>query len=240
LDYGAEDGGQQGGQIALTVVDHLNAQGGFFEAQAFGQSQLLEKMRAASVGFEAGGGVGLGDLVPFLLVNLEHGDFSYSAIRVKIGADKILSPAVQLNFFLTGEVTSHDGPLGAFVGLPSGSTAEVDNLNAMGGLDLKWSLSPPLTLSIIFQFESDETVKIQDPAHLVFNEVDNAESIESLFLKPDWNFAPGWQIFASGQIALDSTPAGTFYSKRQGETITQGSAQNALFAGLSLGLARQF
>ena len=99
---------------------------------------------------------------------------------------------------------------------------------------------PPLALSIIFQFESDETVKIQDPAHLVFNEADSAESIESLFLKPDWNFAPGWQIFASGQMALDSTPAGTFYSKRQGETLTQGSAQNTLFAGLSLGLACQF
>ena len=127
LGYGAEDGGQQGGQIVLTGVDHLNAQGGFFEAQVFGQSQLLEKTRAASGGFETGGGVGLGDLVPFLLVNLEHGDLNDSAIRVKIGADKTLSPALQLNFFLTGEVTSHDGPLGAFVGLPAGSTAEVDN-----------------------------------------------------------------------------------------------------------------
>ena len=240
VGYGAEDGGQQGGQVVLTGIDHLNPQGGFFEAALFSQTQLLEKEQAASYGFEAGGGVGLGDLVPFLLVNLEHGDLSYSAIRVKVGADKTLSPALQMNFFLTGEVTSHEGPLGAYVGLSPGSPAEVDDLDAIGGVDLKWRLGPSLSLTTTFQFESDETVKIQDPAHTVENEVDCAESIESLFLKPGWDFAPGWRIFASGQLALDSAPAGTFYSKRQGGTLTQASAQTTVFAGLSMGLAFQF
>jgi hypothetical protein len=238
--YFAEDGGQKGSLFFLTGWDRLTPQGGFFEAKVFGGTQQIEKIQTASGGIEMGGGVGLGDLTPSLLVNLEHGGSDYNAIRVLIGFDKKLSSVLQLNLFLTGEVTSHQGPLGPYVGLPAGSSAEVDNLNAWGGGSLKWTLLSPLDLTLTFKTESDETVKIQDPAHVSFNEVDTTESMDTLALQAGLALDPHWRLSAEGQGGLEASPAGTFYSKRLAQTITQSTSQNVTFAGFSLGLDYHF
>jgi hypothetical protein len=238
--YFAEDGGQKGSLFFLTGWDRLTPQGSFFEAKVFGGTQQIEKIQTASGGIEMGGGVGLGDLTPSLLVNLEHGGSDYNAIRVLIGFDKKLSSVLQLNLFLTGEVTSHQGPLGSYVGLPAGSAAEIDNLNAWGGGSLKWTLLSPLDLTLTFKTESDETVKIQDPAHVSFNEVDTTESVDTLSLQMGLALDPHWRLSAEGQGGLEASPAGTFYSKRLAQTITQSTSQNVTFAGFSLGLDYHF
>jgi hypothetical protein len=237
--YFSEDGGQNGTLFSLTGLDHLTPQGGFFETKVFGGTQLVEKIQTGSVGFEMGGGVGLGDLTPSLLVNLEHGDSEYNAIRVLIGFDKKLSSALLLNIFLTGEVTSHVGPLGSYVGLPTGSPAEIDDLNAWGGASLKWRLTP-LDLTFGFKAESDETVKIQDLAHVVFNEVDSTEWIGTFWLQGDYALDSHWALSFTGQGGLDASPAGTFYSKRLAQTITQSAGQDQFFAGFTLGMNYRF
>ncbi|HET9870404.1 MAG TPA: hypothetical protein VFR02_07915, partial [bacterium] len=182
VDYGAEDGGQNGGLVWLGGRETLNPKGGFFEAGVFGRSFQLESLRAGAFGLQMGGGVGLGDLTPSLEVALEAGDSHADAIRVLIGIDKALAPDLTLDFSLTGEVASHQGPLGALVGLPAGSAAEIDDLNAIVGAALKWAALPPLDLSLSLQAESDETVKLQDPSHTLFNQVDTTEWIYGLSL----------------------------------------------------------
>ena len=237
--YFAGNDGQKGALFSLTGWDHLTSQGSFFEAKVFGGTQLVEKIQTGSAGLEMGGGVGLGDLTPSLLVNLEEGDSAYNAIRVIIGFDKKLSSTLLLNISLTGEVTSHQGPLGSYVSLPPGSPAEIDDLNAWGGASLKWSLSP-LDLSLGFKAESDETVKIQDLAHATFNRVDSTDWTGTFWLQADWALDSHWDLSLLGQGGLDASPSGTFYSKRLAQTITQSSAQNDFFSGFSLGMAYRF
>ncbi|HVM33708.1 MAG TPA: hypothetical protein VMU88_11280 [bacterium] len=238
--YSAEEGGQEGFSLSFTGLKRLTPQGSFFFAKAFSRTLKVEKAQAASAGFETGGGLGLGDFTPFLLLEMESGDSRFNAIRVNVGADKDLSPSLALDFSLVGEVTSHQGPLGAYVGLPAGSAAEVDDLNARGGATLRWKLSGAFSLSGGLQFNSYETVKIQDPAHQVFNEVDSAESAESLSLRADWSPAEELGLWAAVQGGLDSTPAGTFYSERQAQTLTQASAQSRAVADFSLGTSWRF
>jgi len=237
--YFAENDGQKGALFSLTGLDNLTSQGSFFEAKVFGGTQLVEKIQTGSVGLEMGGGVGLGDLTPSLLINLEEGDSAYNAIRVIIGFDKKISSALFLNISLTGEVTSHQGPLGSYVSFPAGSPAEIDDLNAWGGASLKWMLSP-LNLTFGVKAESDETVKIQDLAHTTFNEVDSTDWIGTFWLQADWALDRHWDLSLLGHGGLDASPSGTFYSKRLAQTITQPSAQNNFFSGFSLGMAYRF
>ncbi len=237
--YFAQNAGQKGSLFSLTGWDNLTPQGSFFEAKVFGGTQLIEKIQTGSVGLEMGGGVGLGDLTPSLLVNLEHGDSDYNAIRVLIGFDKKLSSAFLLNIFLTGEVTSHQGPLGSYVGLSPNAPAEIDDLDAWGGASLKWTLDP-LKLTFGLKAESDETVKIQDLTHTTSNEVDSTDWTGTCWLQAGLALDGHWNLSLLGQGGLDASPSGTFYSKRLAQTITQSSPQNDFFSGFSLGMAYRF
>jgi hypothetical protein len=232
--------GQRGSLLTLAGWEHLNPQGSFFQAEVLGGTQLMENTMAAFGAIQMGGGVGLGDLTPSLEVEIGHGDLDFNDIQVLINIEKQLSADWALNIFLTGEVTSHDGPLGALIGQPAGSTAEIDDLDAWGGAALKWNAASPLLWTLTYQFESDETVKVQDLAHVNFNEVDCAEYVNTLSLEAGlavWNHC---QVSLAGQFGLDSTPAGTFYSKLLGQTLTQSKAQTSTFSGASVSLAYDF
>jgi hypothetical protein len=200
----------------------------------------MESSTAAFGGIQMGGGVGLGDLTPSLEVEIGHGDLNYNDIQVLINIEKQLSADWALKIFLTGEVTSHDGPLGALIGQPAGSTAEIDDLDAWGGAALKWNTGSPLLWTLTYQFESDETVKVQDLAHVNFNEVDCAEYVNTLSLEMGLRVWSHGQVSLAGQFGLDSTPAGTFYSKPLGETLTQSNARTSVFSGASVSFACDF
>jgi len=238
--YSGIPDGQRGSLFALTGWDHLNPEGSFFQAEILGGTQRMENTDAGFGAIQMGGGVGLGDLTPSLRVGIGHGDLNFNDIQVLINVEKQLSAGWALRIFLTGEVTSHDGPLGSLIGQPAGSTAEIDDLDAWGGAALKWSGSAPLLFTLTFQSESDETVKIQDPAHVNFNEVETADYVSTLSLELGLALEKHWTVSLAGEGGLDLSPAGTYYSKRLGRTVTQSSSQSSGFSGASLSLAYDF
>jgi hypothetical protein len=137
--YFSEGGGQQGSGFFLDGTKHLTREGSFFSFGVQGGTQQLEGSLSGWEGLTFGAGVGLGGWTPFFAFSVQKGDMTFNAMTVNVGGNIPLASGFMSQLFVTGIVTSHTGPFAPLLGL-SDSSAEVDELNADIGFNLKLNL----------------------------------------------------------------------------------------------------
>src|SRR5665213_337343 len=164
--YFSEGGGQQGSGFFLDGTKHLTKEGSFFNFGVQDGTQQVEGSLSAWGGLVFGVGVGLGGWTPFFVFSVQKGDMTFNAMTVNVGGNIPLASGFMSQFFVTGITTSHRGPFAALLGLRDPS-AEVDELNADIGLNLRLKLDEMMDLIGGFQEDLNQTVKFQNPAHTV-------------------------------------------------------------------------
>jgi hypothetical protein len=237
--YFSEGGGQQGLVFFLDGTKHLTREGSFFTFGAQGGTQQLEDSLSAWGGLVFGAGVGLGGWTPFFVFSAQKGDMTFNAMTVNVGGDIPLASGFTSQLFVTGITTSHTGPFASLLGL-SDSSAEVDELNADIGFNLKFKIDPMLNLIGGFQEDLNQTVKFQNLSHTVALTPNLSDTLDIFKLGFDLNFSSRWTVEITGQGGWDMMPAGSFYSDRLAETITLANASTVFFTGGSADLQFHF
>jgi hypothetical protein len=164
---------------------------------------------------------------------------TFNVMTVNVGGDIPLASGFTSQLFVTGITTSHTGPFASLLGL-SDSSAEVDELNADIGFNLKFKIDPMLNLIGGFQEDLNQTVKFQNLSHTVALTPNLSDTLDIFKLGFDLNFSSRWTVEITGQGGWDMMPAGSFYSDRLAETITLANASTVFFTGGSADLQFQF
>jgi hypothetical protein len=237
--YFSEGGGQKGSGFFLDGTKHLTREGSFFTFGVQGGTQQIESSLCAWEGLVFGAGVGLGGWTPFFVFSAQKGDMTFNAMTVNVGGNIPLAPGFTSQLFVTGITTSHTGPFASLLGL-SDPSAEVDELNADIGFNLKLKIDPMLNLIGGFQEDLNQTVKFQNLAHTGIQTPNLSDSLDILKLGIDLNFSSRWTVQITGQGGWDMMPAGSFYSDRLAQTITLANAATVFFTGGSADLKYQF
>jgi hypothetical protein len=237
--YFYEGGGQQGSGFFLDGTKHLTREGSFFDFGVQGGTQQMEGSLSAWGGLVFGAGVGLGGWTPFFVFSAQKGDMAFNAMTVNVGGDIPLTSGFISQLFVTGITTSHTGPFASLLGL-SDPSAEVDELNADIGFNLKLKIDPMLCLIGGFQEDLNQTVKFQNLAHTVTQTPNLPDTLDIFKWGVDLNFSSCWTVEITGQSGWDMMPAGSFYSDRLAQTITLPNASTVFFTGGSADLQYQF
>ena len=237
--YFSEGGGQQGSGFFLDGTKHLTREGSFFSFCAQGGTQQLEGSLSAWEGLAFSAGVGLGGWTSFFAFSAQKGDMTFNAMTVNVGGDIPLASSFTSQLFVMGIITSHTGPFASLLGL-SDASAEVDELNADIGFDLKLKIDPMLDLFGGFQEDLNQTVKFQNLAHTVSQTPGLSDNLDIFKLGLDLNFSGRWIVETTGQGGWDLMPAGSFYSDRLAQTMTLSNASTVFFMGGSADLQYQF
>jgi hypothetical protein len=237
--YFSEGGGQQGSGFFLDGTKHLTKEGSFFIFGAQGGTQQIENSLCAWGGLVFGAGVGLGGWTPFFVFSAQKGDMTFNAMTVNVGGNIPLASGFTSQLFVTGITTSHTGAFASLLGL-SDASAEVDELNANIGFNLKFKIDSMLDLIGGFQEDLNQTVKFQNLSHTVTQTPNLSDSLDIFKLGFDLNFSSRWTVEITGQGGWDMMPAGSFYSDRLAQTITLPNASTVFFTGGSAALQYQF
>ena len=237
--YFSEGGGQHGSGFFLDGTKHLTKEGGFFIFGAQGGTQQIEGSLCVWEGLVFGAGVGLRGWTPFFVFSAQKGDMTFNAMTVNVGGDIPLTSGFMSQLFLTGIATSHTGPFASLLGL-SDPSAEVDELNADIGLNLRLKIDPMMDLIGGFQEDLNQTVKFQNPAHTVTQTPNLMDNLDIFKLGFALNFSSRWIVEITGQCGWDLMPAGSFYSDRLAQTITLPNASTVFFTGGSADLQYEF
>ena len=237
--YFSEGGGQQGSGFFLDGTKHLTKEGSFFNFGVQGGTQQVEGSLSAWGGLVFGAGVGLGGWTPFFVFSAQKGDMTFNAMTVNVGGNIPLASGFMSQLFVTGITTSHTGPFAALLGL-SDPSAEVDELNADIGLNLRLKLDEVMDLIGGFQEDLNQTVKFQNLAHTVTQTPNLSDSLDIFKLGFALNFSSRWTVEITGQGGWDMMPAGSFYSDHMAQTLTLANASTVFFTGGSADLQYQF
>jgi hypothetical protein len=237
--YFSEGGGQQGSGFFLDGTKHLTKEGSFFIFGAQGGTQQIESSFCAWEGLVFGAGVGLGGWTPFFVFSAQKGDMTFNAMTVNVGGNIPLASGFMSQLFVTGIATSHTGPFASVLGLTDPS-AEVDELNADIGLNLRLKIDSMMDLIGGFQEDLNQTVKFQNLAHTVTQTPNLMDNLDILKLGFALNFSSHWTVEITGQGGWDLMPAGSFYSDRLAQTVTLTNASTVFFTGGSADLQCQF
>ncbi|HTA76262.1 MAG TPA: hypothetical protein VK791_03815 [bacterium] len=237
--YFSEGGGQQGSGFFLDGTKRLTREGSFFTFGVQGGTQQLENSLSAWGGLVFGAGVGLGGWTPFFVFSAQKGDMTFNAMTVNVGGNIPLASGFTSQLFVTGITASHTGPFASLLGL-SDSSAEVDELNADIGFNLKLKVDSMLALISGFQEDLNQTVKFQNLSHTVSLTPNLSDNLDIFKLGFDLNFSNSWAVEITGKGGWDLMPAGSFYSDRLAQTITLSNASTVFFVGGTADLRYQF
>jgi hypothetical protein len=237
--YFSEGGGQQGSGFFLDGTKHLTREGSFFNFGVQGGTQQVEGSLSGWGGLVFGAGVGLDGWTPFFVFSAQKGDMTFNAMTVNVGADIFLTSGFTSQLFVTGITTSHTGSFASLLGL-SDPSAEVDELNADIGINLKLKIDSMLNIIEGFQEDLNQTVKFQNLSHTVSQTPNLSDTLDIFKLGFDLNFSSRWTVEITGQGGWDLMPTGSFYSDRLAQTITLPNASTIFFTGGSADLQYQF